>query len=66
MATELAFEESDLDLAICGLKPISKENLLKCIQEFSQRLTQLPFVKTCQTITTAKVPVVKLVRFMQK
>lgn len=61
MVTGLAYEESDLDLAICGLEVLSRNELTDNIQGLSKLLSNLPFVLSCQAIVTAKVPVLKLV-----
>ena len=61
MATGLAFEGSDLDLAIFGIHINSREMLSECIYKFSKELQSLPFVNLCESIATARVPVIKLV-----
>ena len=61
MSTGLAYEESDLDLAICGLQHLMKDELVKYIQEFSKALLNYSWASSCQAIVTARVPVVKFV-----
>jgi DNA polymerase sigma len=61
MATELAIETSDFDIAICGLNIESSEKLAEYISSLATELCHMPFVTQCNPITTAKVPVIKLV-----
>lgn len=64
MATDLAFEQSDFDVVICGLHINTQEKLGNIISSFSAEVVNLPFVKGCNPITTARIPVIKLVKYL--
>jgi DNA polymerase sigma len=61
MATSVALDVSDLDLAICTARTELRKDIFACIQQLSAALEQLDSVQACQTIATAKVPIIKLV-----
>ena len=61
MATGLAYENSDLDLAIYGLNIKTKEELAISIQKLAKEFETLPYVTSCQPIATARIPIIKLV-----
>ncbi len=61
MATGLALETSDLDLAVCGLRVLDKGELLTALQKIRAALAGKDFLAECQVIETARVPVIKLV-----
>ena len=61
MTTGLVYESSDLDLAICGLPLIEKEDLLYCIDQLADKLKEDASVISYQSISTARVPIIKLV-----
>ena len=63
MATGLAYEASDLDLAICGLPLDTRDELIISIEKLSEKLKLDPWVLSCQPIVTARVPIIKLVPF---
>jgi len=63
MATGLALEQSDLDIAIFGLKIIKYEELIYYIDLLEKQLKIQNFIISCESIKTARVPVIKLVFF---
>eukprot|EP00826_Nyctotherus_ovalis_P047327 TRINITY_DN542_c0_g5_i2.p1 TRINITY_DN542_c0_g5~~TRINITY_DN542_c0_g5_i2.p1 ORF type:complete len:440 (+),score=110.49 TRINITY_DN542_c0_g5_i2:320-1639(+) len=62
LATELALETSDADIAICGLRIYSKAELVQRMIVLNEALKEKAFVESSQLIETARVPVIKLVR----
>jgi len=64
MATGLAYEQSDMDFALCGLKVENKEKLNEGINKLSKQLSEDPLIKECKAIPAARVPVIKLVFFL--
>lgn len=63
-ATELALENSDIDIAIKNVKVMTKEQYFDYMQKFSVSLKALPYITECKVIPTAKVPVIKLVKLI--
>jgi len=62
MATGLAIENSDMDFVVQGLQIFDREQLLACIELLYYSIqSQTDFAKNCVMITTAKVPIIKLV-----
>ena len=61
MATELALPDSDLDMLICGVPSNSKEDLIQLMNKLSDKLSVIEYIVHQQCITTARVPVIKLV-----
>ncbi len=61
MATGLALEGSDVDVAIAGLPIYNREQLLACMQMLYYALERQDFVLECKLIPAATVPVIKLV-----
>ena len=61
MASGLALDGSDIDIAIRQLGIRSKEQLLDFLDMFSHTLQRQSFVSSCQVIAKARVPLIKLV-----
>jgi len=60
MTTGLVYENSDLDLAICGSHIKSRESLNTMLLKLSYVLSENEFILSCQPIITAQVPLIKL------
>ena len=61
MATGFAYEASDMDIALSGIKATSKKELEECIEKLSHELKTSKFVLDCQALPMARVPLIKLV-----
>ncbi len=61
MATGFAFEESDLDLSLQGMKLDNRGELDARIESLGKALSSCKMVTQCQPIATARVPIIKLV-----
>jgi DNA polymerase sigma len=61
LATGLALDTSDMDLAIKGLNLFEKSNTVESLLKLSKHLKEFPFVSSLNPIETASVPVIKLV-----
>ena len=61
MATGLALETSDLDIAIRGIEIYTKEKLISCMNSFCNQIEKCAYVEQCKCIATARVPVIKMV-----
>ena len=59
-ATGFAIESSDIDLAVIGIEFQSRNALQDACIQLANALEHLPFVITCKSIITAKIPVIKL------
>eukprot|EP00826_Nyctotherus_ovalis_P054015 TRINITY_DN7054_c0_g1_i4.p1 TRINITY_DN7054_c0_g1~~TRINITY_DN7054_c0_g1_i4.p1 ORF type:complete len:649 (-),score=120.77 TRINITY_DN7054_c0_g1_i4:764-2710(-) len=57
----LALESSDVDITLTNLEALSSEGYLQNLLKFGQYLETQDFVEECKVITTARVPVIKLV-----
>lgn len=57
----LALESSDVDITLTSLEALSSEGYLQNLLKFGQHLETQDFVEECKVITTARVPVIKLV-----
>ena len=66
MATGLAVDGSDVDIAIRNLKLSSKEQCLEALVKLHTSFVELPYVTECNVIKTAKVPVIKIVLDLDK
>ena len=66
IATCLALPESDLDILICGLRLYSKEDVVDAIHVFEEEIKSLQWVTECQSITSARVPVIKFIADLSK
>jgi DNA polymerase sigma len=65
MATGLAIDSSDLDIAVSGAfdctGPLDeKKNMINALAALNKNLEGLPYVRTKQFISSAMVPVIKL------
>ncbi len=63
MGTGLAVDQSDVDIAICGMKKAPDPAApLAHMSKLSTRLQAEKFVLKCTFIQTARVPVIKIVQ----
>jgi len=65
MATGLALNTSDFDIAIRGIPIFTKEILSLNIQKLSDEISKQDFVIDIKPITTASVPIIKLVNLLE-
>lgn len=61
MATKLACEHSDLDLAVCGLPIKTRDDLDLYLLRVSEKLEADSMVISCTSIPTARVPLISAV-----
>jgi len=61
MATGFAYDNSDLDFSLFGLRPLNRESLDQQIDLLSKELSTDPLVTECKAIPSALVPIIKLV-----
>ena len=66
MATGLAHEDSDVDIAIQNHKISSKEQCFEDLNKIRNSLITLPYISDCNAINAANVPVVKMVVDLEK
>jgi DNA polymerase sigma len=66
IATGLALEGSDVDIAIRNLKIESKDQCLEEMHKLNNSLSKLPFVIESKEIHAISVPVIKLVFHVYK
>lgn len=60
MATSLALPESDLDIVLSGLQVFDRAEVVEAIKKLANGLSKQSYVVSCKSITTAKMPVIKL------
>ena len=60
LATGLALDTSDMDLAVHGLPIKDRKDISKYMNMIYSRIEVLDFVQECRCIHTAQVPVIKL------
>eukprot|EP00826_Nyctotherus_ovalis_P016171 TRINITY_DN14667_c0_g1_i8.p1 TRINITY_DN14667_c0_g1~~TRINITY_DN14667_c0_g1_i8.p1 ORF type:complete len:490 (+),score=99.55 TRINITY_DN14667_c0_g1_i8:126-1595(+) len=60
MTTSLALPESDLDIVLSGLQVFDRAEIVEAIKKLDNGLSKQSYVASCRSITTAKIPVVKL------
>ncbi len=65
VATGLALEDSDVDITLNGVVAETNDQYMDNLVKLGDSLKTLPFVEGCKVITTARVPVIKLVRFWE-
>jgi len=62
MATKLAYEHSDLDLAVQGLSIHNRDELNLYILRLNEKLSKDPLVINSIPIPTARVPIISAVQ----
>jgi DNA polymerase sigma len=62
LATGLALDSSDMDLAVTGLNIYDRSNIVESLQKLSTSLKSLRYVYDMKSIETASVPVIKMVK----
>ncbi len=66
LATGFAHEESDLDVSLQGLNVRDRKDLDARIEALANSFRSSRLVAQCQPIATARIPVVKLVRYFMR
>ena len=61
MTTGLAYEYSDLDLALRGLLIYNQDGIYYSIEKLNELLKNDPWIISSQPIPTAHIPIIKLV-----
>jgi hypothetical protein len=61
LATGLALVGSDLDVAVVGVPITRREDIQECVMRLTAELQGVDWILQCQGISTASVPVVKLI-----
>jgi len=64
VASGLALEDSDVDITLINISVSSNDEYMSNLLNFGESFKSLAFVQDCKVITTARVPVIKLVFFI--